>query len=247
MLGTIRRQIQEWRSVYLDKLRYGSGRAFMEGFQSAASPGGVFLDAGCGEGRLREHLTDGVHYIGLDALAGDDGRGYRGWRHRPTLLADLHHVPLASESCDVVAMLHTLEHVREPQAVIRELARVMKPNATLHIAVPFAHKVHHAPNDYYRFTPFALEALIVAAELELVDIRPQGGYFRQLGAVLGNFNEVFTGADWRGKFIIGPLGLFIIPLRFIIARFEYLFDMFAPRQEFTPAYLCIARKAGTKQ
>jgi SAM-dependent methyltransferase len=44
---------------------------------------------------------------------------------------------LASASVDVAICHHTLEHVLEPAAVLRELHRLLRPGGTLLLAVPF--------------------------------------------------------------------------------------------------------------
>ncbi len=65
--------------------------------------------------------------------------------------------------CDAV-----LEHVACPEAVMREIERVLAPGGYAHLVTPFCHPFHEYPRDYRRFSPDGLKqmrgSLEVAAE-----------------------------------------------------------------------------------
>ena len=229
--------------IYLDTLGYASGKEYTDAFIQRATSGTVFLDAGCGEGKIRKLLPDGVHYIGVDVFQGESAVGYAGWEHKPDVLADLHQLPLKDSSCDVVILLHVLEHVQSPQKVLNELARVMKAGATLVIAVPFVHQLHHVPHDYYRFSKYALQDLLDHTGLRVQSIRPSGGYFRCLENVLSYFTVIFKSSSLIAKLVLAPLWVWIIALNRVVRIFEYPLDMLGGAQEFTAGYLCLALKA----
>lgn len=63
--------------------------------------------------------------------------------------------------CDAV-----LEHVRDPQRVMAEMGRVLKPGGYAHLVTPFCHPFHEYPKDYRRFTLDGLKQL--AGPLEVV-------------------------------------------------------------------------------
>src|SRR5258708_7187976 len=63
--------------------------------------------------------------------------------------------------CDAV-----LEHVRDPEAVVREITRVLAPGGYAHLVTPFCHPFHEYPRDYRRFTLDGLKLL--AGDLEVV-------------------------------------------------------------------------------
>jgi len=63
--------------------------------------------------------------------------------------------------CDAV-----LEHVRDPDRVVRELCRVLLPGGYLHLVTPFCHPFHEYPRDYRRFTLDGLKLL--APDLEVI-------------------------------------------------------------------------------
>src|SRR3990172_4455940 len=103
---------------YLVDLGFASGKEFTKEIIDSVVVGGVFLDAGCGESKFRNLLPDDVQYIGIDVHDGQNREEYEGWHHKPTIVADLHDIPLSSSSCDTVILLHVLEHVQSPQRVL---------------------------------------------------------------------------------------------------------------------------------
>ena len=62
--------------------------------------------------------------------------------------------------CDAV-----LEHVRDPEEVMREIARVLAPGGIAHLVTPFCHPFHEYPKDYRRFTPDGLKELAGGMEV----------------------------------------------------------------------------------
>ncbi len=67
-------------------------------------------------------------------------------------VADAHAIPLASESVDGVVVQAVLEHVLEPQRVVAEIHRVLKPGGLVYAETPFLQQVHEGPYDFTRFT-----------------------------------------------------------------------------------------------
>ena len=125
---------------------------------------GVVLDVGGGrDSPLAGFWTDAARRIRLDI---SDAFG-------PHVQADGAALPIRSDAVDAVLMSEVLEHVPQPQAVIDEVFRVLKPGGTLAGSVPFlAQGLHADPHDYYRYTDQAL--LRFMAAFEDVSVRPHG-------------------------------------------------------------------------
>jgi SAM-dependent methyltransferase len=67
-------------------------------------------------------------------------------------IADAHQIPLAPASVDGVIVQAVLEHVLDPQQVVREIHRVLRPNGLVYAETPFMQQVHAGPHDFIRFT-----------------------------------------------------------------------------------------------
>jgi SAM-dependent methyltransferase len=69
-----------------------------------------------------------------------------------TLLADGHRLPLADQSVDGVWIQAVLEHVLDPQQVVAEIHRVLRPNGLVFADTPFMQQVHEGAYDFTRFS-----------------------------------------------------------------------------------------------
>jgi SAM-dependent methyltransferase len=91
------------------------------------------LDVGCGRGHLLDLLADagvrGLH--GLDAF--DDVASPR-WAYRSGDLTG--RLPFADDSFGCVVAGEVIEHVPDPDHLLREIRRVLRPGATLVISTP---------------------------------------------------------------------------------------------------------------
>jgi SAM-dependent methyltransferase len=67
-------------------------------------------------------------------------------------VADAHQIPLADASVDGVVVQAVLEHVLQPELVVSEIHRVLKPNGVVYAETAFLQAVHEGPFDFGRFT-----------------------------------------------------------------------------------------------
>jgi SAM-dependent methyltransferase len=74
--------------------------------------------------------------------------------HSPhvTLIADGHRLPFADQSVDGVWIQAVLEHVLDPQQVVAEIHRVLRPDGVVFADTPFMQQVHEGAYDFTRFT-----------------------------------------------------------------------------------------------
>ena len=90
--------------------------------------GALALDLACGGGLMAPHLH-GYRHVGIDLstdsllLARDHGI--------EVIRGDVTAVPVADEVADVVVAGEIFEHVSDVEAVVREIARVLKPGGTM--------------------------------------------------------------------------------------------------------------------
>ena len=76
------------------------------------------------------------------------------------IVASLDALPVNPASFDAVLCTEVLEHLRHPDAVLAELARVLVPGGRLCLTVPFVWPLHEEPFDFFRYTPFALSEML---------------------------------------------------------------------------------------
>ena len=93
-----------------------------------AIPTGPVLDAGCGEGVILERLEDrdGNGIFGMDL---DLARLRLAKAQQPTrslVVGDLHRLPFATASFNLVLVLEVFEHVGDPQQALEEVSRVSR-------------------------------------------------------------------------------------------------------------------------
>jgi SAM-dependent methyltransferase len=200
-------------------------------FARSLAPGARVLDAGAGEGRYRQEFAAN-RYCGVDLAVGD-----RAWDYsRLDAVADLTALPFRDNAFAAVLHIVTIEHLREPGAALAEMARVLAAGGALLVAAPHEWEVHQAPHDYFRFTRYGLEHLLAKAGLEIVELRPAGGYFRLVARRLLNGLQFFTGGLRWLWFV--PAAIVLVPPALILP----FLDGLDRDRNFTLGYICLARK-----
>lgn len=71
---------------------------------------------------------------------------------RVAIVCDGHHLPFADGTFDGVVVQAVLEHVLDPQRVVAEIHRVLKPRGIVYAETPFMQQVHEGPYDFTRWT-----------------------------------------------------------------------------------------------
>jgi ubiquinone/menaquinone biosynthesis C-methylase UbiE len=108
---------------------------FFRGLWSPAPRDAIFLDVGCGAGTYTRWLAEqGLRAIGVDyslpALAKARDRSARGLSY---CAADAGHLPFREATFDGALCFGLLQAVSDSTLITRELARVLKPGASLWI------------------------------------------------------------------------------------------------------------------
>jgi len=128
---------------FLDRLPSFNAYKKMSIDRLKLKPGDIVVDVGCGLGfdvaRLASVVSPGGSSIGIDnserlleaarnAFAAVEGVSF--------VQRDIHSLDIPSNSVDGIRVDRTLQHVQEPQKVISEMIRVLKPDGRLVCAEP---------------------------------------------------------------------------------------------------------------
>jgi SAM-dependent methyltransferase len=133
---------------------------------------GQVLDVGAGQSPWRAWLPSTATYQGIDvgfahAFGMDGGRS-------DIVYYDGRIMPFGDELFDCALCIEVLEHSEDPELLVAEMARVVRPGGTLLLTVPWSARQHHLPHDYHRFSRGRLETLLHRHGFTGLDIRERG-------------------------------------------------------------------------
>jgi ubiquinone/menaquinone biosynthesis C-methylase UbiE len=124
---------------------------------------GKMLDFGCGS-KPYKSLFNVEEYIGLDY----DSQGHDHSNEQIDVFYDGVKIPFDDNTFDSVFSSEVFEHVFNLEEMIPEINRVMKVNGVILITCPFAICEHEQPNDYARYTSFAIKHLMQKNGFEVI-------------------------------------------------------------------------------
>lgn len=136
------------------------------------------------------------------------------------VVANAARLPFPPSSCDSIACLALLEHVPDPERVVEEMHRVLKPGGEVQVVVPFCHPYHAYPADYSRFSKERLVNLFSNFKNVEIGIRtgPTTTMLTFLIYYLKLFLPVHGGSAPRRAFnrlIVGAAGWAMFPFKYL--------------------------------
>jgi ubiquinone/menaquinone biosynthesis C-methylase UbiE len=118
-------------------------------------------------------------------------------------VADAHQIPLADGSVDAVVIQAVLEHVLDPEQVVEEIERVLRPRGLVYSETPFLQQVHAGPYDFVRFTSSGHRYLFRA--FEEISAGSVAGPGTQLQWSIDHLVRALTRSELAGKVARGAL------------------------------------------
>jgi SAM-dependent methyltransferase len=124
----------------------------------------------------------------------------------------------ADESYDTVVCSGLLEHVKDPDKLVKNIHRVLKPGGKAFVSASSVFSVHRGPENYFHVTHFGAKLLFEKYEWSNVDISGSCGPFRTLGI---NCQRILLQTD---------MNILIRPFVELLAWTLPLFDVFVRKQ-----------------
>lgn len=159
---------------------------------------GHVLNAGCGDRDISQYLVaNGAESVdNCDIKSSLPG----------VMICALENIPKPEGTYHSILCNAVLEHVKDPDNVIKELKRLLKPGGHLVICVPFLQPYHGSPDDYRRFTRQGLEELFERHGFKLIEILPVHSLAQTVSWTLWSGLEE-KGARWARAMLWVPLYL----------------------------------------
>ena len=146
-------------------------QALADDYIPRLAPGSV-IDLGCGAGdsvvQFR-NVNPSVRWVGVDVERSPEVASRRR-TDAEFVTFDGVHLPFEDGSFDAVYCKQVLEHVREPEPLLAEVARVLRPGGLLAGSTSQLEPFHSFST--WNYTPYGLKLLLEEAGLEVVEMRP---------------------------------------------------------------------------
>lgn len=167
---------------------------------------GRMLDVGCGDKPYEHLFTPYVsEYVGVEHEATFEATSASS-RGAGVVRYDGARLPFADRSFDVVMSVQVLEHTPDPQALVVEMARVLREGGLFILSAPFSFRLHEEPHDYFRYSPHGLRVLCDRAGLAIEQIEPHGNLWSLLGHKLNSYLALRVARIGGAAQAVGKLG-----------------------------------------
>lgn len=156
-------------------------------------------------------------------------------RTRPDVVGDISSWR-RDDGFDVIFLSEVLEHVRRPRAAISNLFASLTPGGRLILTVPFLFPIHHASDDFFRFTRFGLEELL--ADFETVSIGERTSWAETYAVLLARSIKPYN----RALKLLSPLAVLLAAALYPVC---WVAGRLLPSRFMTSGYNVIAIKSSS--
>jgi SAM-dependent methyltransferase len=126
-------------------------------------------------------------------------------------------LPFFDESFDVVYSNALLEHVPEPELILKEMKRVLKRGGLIWGFIPFLQPYHGYPFDYQRYTITGIKHLF-SKYFSLIETGVWSGPSSALTWILRDYIKMlipFSEKEFLRVILNGILNLLLFPIKYI--------------------------------
>jgi len=154
------------------------------------------------------------------------------------LIANISNLPFADNSVDAIICEWVLEHIKNPEMIIKEMKRILRPGGKIYVSVPFMEGFHSSPGDYHRWSKQGVKELL--KDFKEIEIGEKSGptsafvsVFTEWLATLFSFNLM-----WLYQVLLILLMIITFPLKFL----DYLISRFSSSQNIAFGFYFIGEK-----
>ncbi|HEX2540223.1 MAG TPA: class I SAM-dependent methyltransferase [Caldimonas sp.] len=174
---------------------------------------GRVLEIGCGGGQMRRWIKSrGMEYIGTDISKSRVPEKLR--EGGPDYLADAHFLPFEDRSFDAVYSAAVTEHIADPQLMMSEVLRVLKPGGVYMGNGSFLEPWHD--DSYFHMSPLGAYRSLRRSGFEVRNVWPGMGYSGYT-AMLEMGNKLCNGIRPLGR-VFARLHSFGLTMRRALGR-----------------------------
>lgn len=158
--------------VPTDRVVQVDGAYYIREIGPSLRSGASVLDLGCGIGRSErefDKLARDISWIGVD-IGSSPAVDRRQRSHGRFVTFDGIRLPFRDRTFDCIYSSQVLEHVRHPEQLLAEVARVLMPEGWF-IGGTSNLEPYHAYS-YWNFTLFGFKTIVEEAGLRVVEMRP---------------------------------------------------------------------------
>lgn len=206
----------------------------------AVPSGSRVLDVGAGGCPYRvlfSHCTyDAQDFVGLRPSQLNQG-AYGAMKY----ICDASAIPAPDASYDFVLCTEVLEHVLHPDAVIREVGRLLRPRGIAVFTAPLGSGLHQEPHHYFGgFTPYWYQKTMTEAGFHQIIVESNGGSFQHFSQWCVWFIKALV--PWRNglglgqRFLYALAWLITTPAMLALLLLSRLIDRIDANKEFTVGY-----------
>jgi SAM-dependent methyltransferase len=182
------------------------------------------LDVGAGRAPYKQYFEE-HNYMTQDI------KDYEG---NIDVISNIYNIPLMDKSQDFIICTQVMEHLNNPDEAFKEFNRLLRIGGKVLLTVPLMTGEHEKPNDYYRYTQYALKELGERNGFKIMMIRAQGGLFITIDFLLWEAVGKVT-----GDFIRYTL---LLPFKMVTGVISFLLDELDKEKEFTMNYAVVYKK-----
>lgn len=122
----------------------------------AKSVRGDVLDFGCGSKPYESLFNNCSRYIGIDVKIS----GHNHQASKVDVYFDGATIPFGDNEFDAIVAFEVFEHLKDPDKILLEFKRVLRPGGQIFLSTPFIYGEHETPFDFQRWTSEGMNYLI---------------------------------------------------------------------------------------